>query len=152
METFPEKCIGAFLCFISKTSWKKNKLEEMLRQLRGSLSHHLQGFVHPRWVAGFLPSTVCLFHGDTFGTKRLGITKQWPLRSQNNQHDVMFEAWNIYVSVANFHAGKWKCAKNPFCYMQFAWKSTRWYKVETIGHTVAGWNHAKSKMLKSLVN
>ena len=68
----------------------------MLRQLRGSLSHHLQGFVHPRWVAGFLPSTVCLFHGDTFGTKRLGITKQWPLRSQNNQHDVMFEAWNMF--------------------------------------------------------
>ena len=24
----------------------------------GSLSHHLQGFIHPRWLAGFLPSTV----------------------------------------------------------------------------------------------
>ena len=22
----------------------------------GSLSHHLQGFIHPRWLAGFLPS------------------------------------------------------------------------------------------------
>ena len=28
----------------------------------GSLSHYLQGFIHPRWWAGFLPSTVpCLF-------------------------------------------------------------------------------------------
>ena len=26
----------------------------------GSLSHYLQGFIHPRWLAGFLPSTVCL--------------------------------------------------------------------------------------------
>ena len=25
----------------------------------GSLSHYLQGFVHPRWLARFLPSTVC---------------------------------------------------------------------------------------------
>ena len=25
----------------------------------GSLSQYLQGFVHPRWLAGFLPSTVC---------------------------------------------------------------------------------------------
>ena len=24
----------------------------------GSLSHYLQGFIHPRWLAGFLP-TVC---------------------------------------------------------------------------------------------
>ena len=24
----------------------------------GSLSHHLQGLIHPRWLAGFLPSTV----------------------------------------------------------------------------------------------
>ena len=23
----------------------------------GSLSHYLQGFIHPRWLAGFLPST-----------------------------------------------------------------------------------------------
>ena len=23
----------------------------------GSFSHHLQGFIHPRWLAGFLPST-----------------------------------------------------------------------------------------------
>jgi len=26
--------------------------------LSGGLSHHLQGFIHPRWLAGFLPSTV----------------------------------------------------------------------------------------------
>ncbi len=24
----------------------------------GSLSHYLQGFIHPRWLAGFYPSTV----------------------------------------------------------------------------------------------
>ncbi len=31
-------------------------MEEILHQLIGSLSHYLQGFLHP----GFLPSTVCL--------------------------------------------------------------------------------------------
>ena len=25
----------------------------------GSLSHYLQGFIHPRWLARFLPSRVC---------------------------------------------------------------------------------------------
>ena len=35
--------------------WEK----EILHQLIGSLSHHLQGFIHPRWVfTEFLPSTV----------------------------------------------------------------------------------------------
>jgi len=33
-------------------------MAEMLHQLIGSLSHYLQGFIHPRWLAGFLPSTV----------------------------------------------------------------------------------------------
>ena len=29
----------------------------------GSFSHYLQGFIHPRWLAGFLPSTVCMLEG-----------------------------------------------------------------------------------------
>ena len=37
-------------------------MEEILHQLIGNLSfylqYHLHGFVHPRWFAGFLPSTV----------------------------------------------------------------------------------------------
>ena len=33
-------------------------MEEILHQLLGSLSHYWQGFIHPRWLAGFLPSTV----------------------------------------------------------------------------------------------
>ena len=33
-------------------------MAEILHQLIGSLSHYLQGFIHPRWLAGFLPSTV----------------------------------------------------------------------------------------------
>ena len=32
-------------------------MEEILHQLIGSVSHYLQGFVHPRWLAGFIPST-----------------------------------------------------------------------------------------------
>ena len=35
-------------------------MEEILRQLIGSLSHYFQGSIHPRWLAGFLPSTVSL--------------------------------------------------------------------------------------------
>ena len=27
-------------------------MEEILHQLKGSLSHHLQGFIHPRWLFG----------------------------------------------------------------------------------------------------
>ena len=37
-------------------------MEKILRSpvdnLIGSLSHDLQGFIHARWLAGFLPSTV----------------------------------------------------------------------------------------------
>ena len=33
-------------------------MEEILYQLIGSLSHFLRLFPHPRWLAGFLPSTV----------------------------------------------------------------------------------------------
>ena len=37
-----------------KLCWWKN----LPHQLIGRLSHYLQGFIHPRWLAGFLPSTV----------------------------------------------------------------------------------------------
>ena len=33
----------------------------------GSLSHYLHGFIHPRWFAGFLPSTVPLNVGKSLG-------------------------------------------------------------------------------------
>ena len=32
----------------------------------GSLSHHLQGFIHPRWLAGFLSSTASAFTLNRF--------------------------------------------------------------------------------------
>ena len=32
-------------------------MEEILHQLVGSFSHYLQGFIDPRWLAGFQPST-----------------------------------------------------------------------------------------------
>ena len=35
-------------------------MEEILHQWIGSLCHYLQGFIHPRWLAGFRPSTVLL--------------------------------------------------------------------------------------------
>ena len=34
-------------------------MAEILHQLIGSLPHYLQGSIHPRWLAGILPSTVC---------------------------------------------------------------------------------------------
>ena len=39
-------------------------MAEILHQLIGSLSHYLHGFLHPRWLAGFLPSTVVLLRED----------------------------------------------------------------------------------------
>ena len=33
-------------------------MAEILHQLIGSLSHYLPDFIHPRWLAGFQPSTV----------------------------------------------------------------------------------------------
>ncbi len=33
-------------------------MEEILHQLIGSLSHYLQGFIHPGGCLGYLPSTV----------------------------------------------------------------------------------------------
>ena len=44
---------------VGLTNFRFRKLllmEEILRQLIGSLSGYLQGFIHPRWVAGFRPS------------------------------------------------------------------------------------------------
>ena len=44
-------------------------IEEILHQLIGSLSHYLQGFIHPRipgGCLGILPSTVCLLDGLCF--------------------------------------------------------------------------------------
>ena len=35
-------------------------MEDILHQLIGSLSHYSQGFIHRRWFAGLLPSTVGL--------------------------------------------------------------------------------------------
>ena len=34
-------------------------MAKILPQLINSLSLYLQGSIHPRWLAGFLPSTVC---------------------------------------------------------------------------------------------
>ncbi len=33
-------------------------MEEILHKLISSLSDYLQGFLHPKWLAGFFPSTV----------------------------------------------------------------------------------------------
>ncbi len=38
-----------------------------------SLSHYSQGFIHPRWLAGFLPSTVC----KESGLSSLDTTLYW---------------------------------------------------------------------------
>ena len=35
-------------------------MEVILHQLIVSFSHYLQGFINPRWLAGFLPSTAAL--------------------------------------------------------------------------------------------
>ena len=35
-------------------------VEEILNRLMGSLSHDVWGFIHPRWLAAFLPSTVAM--------------------------------------------------------------------------------------------
>ena len=50
-------------------------MEEILHQLIGSLSHYLQGFIHPRW-SGFLPSTV-LWCFNSFQTIQIGICFLW---------------------------------------------------------------------------
>ena len=37
----------------------------------GSLSHHLQGFIHPRWLAGFLKSTVGILYYTIYSYGKL---------------------------------------------------------------------------------
>ena len=59
---------------LKKKSWRTRKpkatavwyliillMEEILHQLIGNLSHYLQGFIHPRWLAGFLNHQQCLY-------------------------------------------------------------------------------------------
>ena len=36
-------------------------MEEILHQLIGSFSYYLQGFIHPRWLAGFLNHQQCVW-------------------------------------------------------------------------------------------
>ena len=47
---------------IEEADLKKMKVFQLdcnnLTHLIGILSNYLQGFIHPRWLAGFLPSTV----------------------------------------------------------------------------------------------
>ncbi len=46
-------------------------MEEILHQLIGSCSHYLQGFIHPRWLAGFLNHQQ---YQPTFSTFLIGYT------------------------------------------------------------------------------
>ena len=48
---------------IPETNIDIQLMEDILHQLIGSLSDYLQGFIHPRWLAGFLPSTVAPENG-----------------------------------------------------------------------------------------
>ena len=47
-----------FLVKVVKVLLPTRLMEEILHHLIGSSSHYLQGFLRPRWLAGFLPSTV----------------------------------------------------------------------------------------------
>ena len=46
-------------------------MEEILHQLTGSLSDYLQGLIHPRWLAVFLPSTVAGNIKSSVSTKNI---------------------------------------------------------------------------------
>ena len=61
-------------------------MAEILHQLMGNLSHYLQGFIHPRWLAGFLPSTVwpwyshvwiCFCHDHPTSNLYRSYNQQW---------------------------------------------------------------------------
>ena len=58
-----------FSIFLTISKYLILLMEEILHQLLGSLSHHLQDFIHSRWLAGILPSTVC--HKRLLNTKLL---------------------------------------------------------------------------------
>ena len=49
-------------------------MEKILHQLIGSLSHYLQGFLHPRWCKiSSIPSTVCPKKGVTTSHKKVQV-------------------------------------------------------------------------------
>ena len=50
----------------SEMDWILPLMEKILHQLIGSSSHDLQGFIHVRWLTGFLPSTVWLSRNGSF--------------------------------------------------------------------------------------
>ena len=55
----------------AKKTWIILLMEEILHQLIGSCSHYLQGFIHPRWLAGFLNHQQ---YQPTFSTFLIGYT------------------------------------------------------------------------------
>ena len=82
-------------------------MEEILHQLIGSLSHYLQGFIHPRWLAGFLPSTVSLYpapYGRVFlfhsRSGRQTVKKSMPFNDENMlsciSKDEIIHQFNIF--------------------------------------------------------
>ena len=57
-------------------------MEEILHQLIGSLSHYLQGFIHPRWLFGISePSTVGKHMPEDFCPKWFTPKYHWPWNS-----------------------------------------------------------------------
>ena len=76
-------------------------MEQILHQLIGSLFHYLQGFIHPRWLAGFLPLTVPSERCST-------------IRTQPSASDCLFngivQSWSIDDSTS------WKIGMVVFIY------------------------------------
>ena len=65
-------------------------MAEILHQLIGSLSHYLQGFIHPRWL---------------FGISSINSIKWKPLKLTIDFHCSIPKKWQLFVS---FREGTWR--------------------------------------------
>ena len=63
-----------FFIYMSIFVWGSYEIllmEEILQKVVSSASRYLQGFIHPRWLAAFLPSTLCLHNIHNMFTANL---------------------------------------------------------------------------------
>ena len=81
-------CKPSHLWWCHNTVDGRNPANQLIYVDIGTLCHYLQVFVHPRWLAGFLPSTVPRY--DLFDKPKLSMCflKRWVVWQTGAQHVV----------------------------------------------------------------
>ena len=117
-------------------------MKEILHQLVGSSSHYVQRFIHPRWLAGFLPSTVAwiILWNMAHGKEKIATfwSHSWH-GSRWQKISTLFLLYNGWVSASQLI----QCRKNQFHVLYLL----MWYIISGISEKFAPF-HSVSFLLR----